>query len=75
MGNRTSIENDDAVSGVSSPRDVEETKKPLGGEQDDIDVGATGDAVSDANEGTLIDYKTLTWWYVYCLPIPHMSRL
>lgn len=62
MGNRASIQGDDVAPTITDPRDIEETKKPLGEVQDEDDMVAAGD--SDSNEASLIDYKTLTWWYV-----------
>lgn len=68
MGNPTSIQGDDGAPGVDDPRHVDESNKPKEKEGDSDRMAAGGASViSDPNEAALIDYKTLTWWYV-CFP-------
>jgi hypothetical protein len=72
MSNRTSIEDGYIGPDVPRPADVEENKKSKAEPGSDIDVdAASGSSVSsDPAEAAIIDYKTLTWWYV-CSPAFH----
>lgn len=67
MSNRTDIEDGHIGPDVPRPADIGENKKSK--EEPGSDVGldaASGPSISsDPAEADIIDYKTLTWWYVF----------